>query len=128
MASEGMEIDGPFGELDEPGPFAGFCTLIGALIGGAVIAYLYYYGPQDFGLATWHPAVVIGIGLVYVLLAAAFTFLIGWMLEVAWPLLASMIVFGLLLSVLIFYYGVEKYFRLIFSKINSLRALGELQG
>ncbi len=114
MTSEKLDIDGPLGALDEPGPFSGLCTLIGALLGGLLVAYLYYYGPQDIGLATWHPAVVIGVGLVYLLLAAAFVFLIGWMIEIVWPLLALIILFGLLLVPLIFYYGFDQIFPLKF--------------
>ncbi len=110
MVSERLQIDGPLGELEEPGALAGLFTVIGAVLGGGFVAYLYYYGPQDTGFALWHPAGVIGIGILYAVIAAVFVFLIGWMLEVAWSLILLIIVFGLLLLPPFYYYGFDQIF------------------
>lgn len=97
-----------YDDLPEPGVLSGIFTLVGGLFGGFLVVYSYLYGGADGPIATAHIALVIGFGLVFTFLVAAFTFLIGWAIELAWPVLLLMIFVGLLLLVpLYFYFGVD---------------------
>lgn len=100
--------NGVFDELDEPGVFSGLMTLLGAALGIFLITYNYLYGPAEGFIAGLHIAAVIGIGAVFTFLMAAFTFLIGWIVEIVWPLLGALILVGVLMAVpLVFYFGVD---------------------
>lgn len=100
--------DGVFEELDEPGVFSGLMTLLGALLGIFLVAYNYLYGPAEGFIADLHIAVVIGIGALFTFLSAAFTFLIGWIVEIVWPLLGALLLVGGLIALpLIFYFGMD---------------------
>lgn len=97
MAENHSHDDGIFDDIPEPGVLSGVFTLLGALIGAGLAAYMFFYGPQEAGLASLHTLVAVGIGLLFTLLAMAFTFLIGWILEIAWPLLALLLLISLLI-------------------------------
>ncbi len=91
-----------FDELPEPGVFSGVMTLLGGLLGAFLVVYSFLYGP----LAEIHLAVVIGCGLLFTFAVASFMFLIGWMVEVVWPLLLLLVFIGVLLVVpLVWYFG-----------------------
>lgn len=99
---------GAFDELDEPGVFSGLMTLLGAGLGVFLVGYNYLYGPAEGFIADLHIAAVIGIGAVFTFLSAAFTFLIGWIVEIVWPLLGALLLVGALIALpLIFYFGVD---------------------
>lgn len=89
-----------FDELPEPGVFAGVMTLLGALFGLFLVVYNTLYGP----LEAFHIGYVIGGGLLFCFLLASFTFLIGWMVEIVWPLLLFVLFIGALLTVPLYYY------------------------
>ena len=89
-------------EVDEPGVFSGMMTLFGALLGAFLVVYSALYGP----LASVPIGVVIGGGFLFCFLLASFAFLLGWLLEISWPLLVLMgIVATLLVLPLYFYFG-----------------------
>lgn len=91
-----------FDELDEPGVFSGLMTLIGGCAGLFLVVYSAFYGP----LQDMHVGLVFVFGLVFTFLAASFTFLIGWVIELVWPLLLFIGVLGaLLVAPLYFYFG-----------------------
>lgn len=100
--------EGLFDDLPEPGVFSGVCTLLGGLAGLALVALLYFYGPPDGPVAGAHLALVVPLGLVFAFLLAAFTFLIGWILESVWPLFLMLIIVGLLLMApLLYFFGAD---------------------
>lgn len=101
--------DGVFDELSEPGVFSGLLTLLGGALGIFLVAYNYFYGPGDGIVASSHWALVIGIGALFSFLLAAFTFLIGWIVEIVWPLLGALVIVGLLIGApLVLYFGLDQ--------------------
>lgn len=106
--SDDYDQDGVFDELPEPGVFSGICTLLGGLLGLFVVGSLYFYGPSDGPVASGHLALVIPLGVLFAFLLAAFTFLIGWIVETVWPLLGMLLLVTLLLiAPLSFYLGFD---------------------
>ena len=102
--------DGVLADLPEPGVFSGICTLLGGLFGLFVVGSLYLYGPADGPVASSHLGLVIPLGLLFTFLLAAFTFLIGWIIETVWPLLGMLILVSLLLlAPLFFYFGFDNF-------------------
>lgn len=99
MANGKVDDDGMFDDLTEPGVLSGVFTLLGFLLGAGLAAYMFFYGPQDAGLASLHPVMAVGVGVLFALLTTAFVFLIGWILENVWPLLALLLLIGLLLLI-----------------------------
>ncbi len=89
-------------EVDEPGVFSGVMTLLGGLLGAFLVVYSTLYGP----LASVPIGFVIGGGVLFCFLLASFAFLLGWLLEISWPVLVLMgIVGALLVMPLYFYFG-----------------------
>ncbi len=100
-----------FDDLPEPGVFSGVMTLLGILFGGFVAGYAYFNGLAVGPVATMHVAFVIALGLLFVFLCAAFWFLIGWLIEIAWPLFLLMaFIGGLLAGAAYFYFGADGVF------------------
>ncbi len=101
-------------ELPEPGVFSGVCTLVGGLLALGVVGLIYVYGPADNAVVSHHLAIVIPLSLLFAFLVAAFTFLIGWIVEAVWPLLLMLIFVGLVLCLpLVFYFGPETLFEMV---------------
>ena len=97
-----------FDDLPEPGVLSGVMTLLGGLLGLFLVGYSYFYGPVDGPVASAHIGWVVGFGLLFVFLLAAFTFLIGWAIELSWPVLLLMMLVGALLLVpLYLYFGAD---------------------
>lgn len=102
--------DGVLADIPEPGVFSGICTLLGGLLGLFIVGSLYLYGPADGPVASSHLGLVIPLGLLFVFLLAAFTFLIGWIIETVWPLLGMLVLVSLLLlAPLFFYFGFDNF-------------------
>ena len=100
-----------FDDLPEPGVFSGVMTLLGALFGGFLAVYAYLNGLAVGPIATMHVALVIGLGVLFVFLCAAFWFLVGWLIEIAWPLFLLMLfIGGLLAGATYFYFGADGVF------------------
>ncbi len=101
---------GVLADLPEPGVFSGICTLLGGLLGVLIIGALYLYGPADGPVASAHLGLVIPLGLLFAFLLAAFTFLVGWIVETVWPLLGMLILVALLLlAPFLFYFGFDNF-------------------
>lgn len=99
---------GALEDLPEPGVFSGICTLLGGVLGLLVVGSLYLYGPSDGPVASTHIGIVIPVGLFFTFLIAAFTFLLGWIVEAVWPLLGMLFLVSLLiLAPLLFYFGYD---------------------
>ncbi len=98
-----------FDDLPEPGVFSGVMTLLGLLSGAALIMAYVIYGPGEaVTFADW--ALLIGFGALFTFLVAAFLFLIGWLIELAWPVFLLMILVGVLLLLpLYFYFGIDVF-------------------
>lgn len=97
-----------FDDLPEPGVLSGVFTLVGGLFALFLVGYSYLFGAAEGPINSAHIALVIGFGLVFCFLVAAFTFLIGWAIELVWPVLLLMLGVGLLLMVpLYLYFGVD---------------------
>ncbi|GAA6211193.1 hypothetical protein NBRC116602_09330 [Hyphomicrobiales bacterium 4NK60-0047b] len=106
--SDDLEHGGVLDEIPEPGVFSGICTLLGGLIGLFIVGSLYLYGPADGPVASAHLGVVIPLGLLFAFLLAAFTFLLGWIVETVWPLLGMLLLVTVfLLAPLSFYFGFD---------------------
>ena len=106
--SDDLEQEGVLDELPEPGVFSGICTLLGGLLGLFIVSSLYFYGPSDGPVASTHLGFVLPLGLLFAFLLAAFTFLIGWIVETVWPLLGMLFLVTLLLvAPLSFYFGFD---------------------
>jgi len=95
---------GVFDDLPEPGVFSGVMTLLGAALGIVLITYAYLYGASDGPVASAHIGFVIGVGLLFSFLCAALTFLIGWAIELTWPLLLLIVLVGALLVLPLYFY------------------------
>jgi len=79
-------------------------TLLGAALGIFLVAYAYLYGASDGPIALAHVGFVIGFGLLFAFLCAALSFLIGWMIELTWPLLLLLVFVGALLVLPLYFY------------------------
>lgn len=106
--SDDLEHVGVLDEIPEPGVFSGICTLLGGLLGLFIVGSLYLYGPADGPVASSHLWLVIPLGLLFAFLLAAFTFLLGWIVETVWPLLGMLLLVTLfLVAPLSFYFGFD---------------------
>ena len=102
--------DGVLADIPEPGVFSGICTLLGGLLGVFLVGSLYLYGPADGPVVGSHLGLVIPLGALFAFLLAAFTFLLGWIIETVWPLIGMLVfVTLLLLAPLLFYFGFDNF-------------------
>ena len=100
-----------FDDLPEPGVFSGVMTLLGILCGGFLAGYAYLNDLAVGPVAAIHVGFVVVLGLSFVFLCAAFWFLIGWLIEIAWPVfLLLLFIGGLLAGVTYFYFGADGVF------------------
>ena len=110
-----------FGAMPEPGVFSGICTLVGGVLGAGLVAVLFFYGTGDGGIAGLNPIVAVAFGLLFAFLLAAFTFLIGWILEITWPLLGLLILIGVvMIAPFALYFGFDQFGDVFLSLGNTI--------